>query len=139
MKNILLGLFLISTISASAQKKKDSKVIVSISDTTDIFNKVVRTLYENGYSVTIKDEIGRFIETDWLQLKKTAGKVKTRLLFTDSTITFSSKYRFAFKSEFGEMEADISNAGSKGSDMRIYWDELVRVAKIFGDKLTYSK
>lgn len=136
---ILTNLFLICALVSSAQKTKDTKVTVAVSDTANLFAKVTRSLYEQGYTITLKDEQAKFIDTDWRQLKKTAGKVKTRILFIDNTIQFSSKYKLAFESAFGEMEMDISNNGSKGSDVKIYWEELVRLAKLFGGNVSYSK
>jgi hypothetical protein len=136
--SIVTGLLLILAYPAFSQGKKDKKVIATITDTSNIFNMVVRSLYESGYSLSQKDEQLGFIETDWRQLDKTAGKVKTTVLFEKDSLIFSSKYKLAFKSEFGEMEADISYGGAKGSDMRIYWEELVRLAKQFGT-VTFSK
>ena len=56
-------LLLFSTSICFAQSKHDSKIIVTPDDTTNLFNRVVLSLYERGYTLETKDEQLKFIAT----------------------------------------------------------------------------
>src|SRR5688500_9251377 len=146
MKYIFLFL-LIPTLSFS-QKKNDSKIIVSISDTS-LFNKVCLLLYEKGYTLKEKDKELGFIATNDKSIKGTT--LRMRFLLKDSSVTITGDVYNDFAAALvkGTLAANMSkdeayytpiiNAGMKKSGLRDAWEEMLSVAKQIGDQITYSK
>lgn len=140
MKYILAILFLIPAL-AFGQKNKERKIIVVVSDTANLFNRVVQAFYEREYTVDNKDQQGGFISTKEKAIK--AGfstDVKLRALVKDSVITFTGEYRVNVNIMGQDPNFDpIYNWGMKGSAAKLSWQEMESIAKKFGNQITYSK
>jgi hypothetical protein len=141
IKMILFGLFLICTCTALAQKNKEKKIIVTVKDTAGLFNRVVHAFYEKEYTLDNKDNEAGFISTKEKTIQ--AGfptEVKLRALIKDSVIIFSGEYKVNL-AVMGQPPTfdQIANWGMKGSAVRLSWEEMLFIAKQFGDKITYSK
>lgn len=140
MKQILLCLFLICTLSSFGQKNKDRKIIVAVSDTTNLFNRVAQAFYEKEYTLDNKDQQAGFISTKEKAIK--AGfstDVKLRVQIKDSILTFTGEMRVNL-SMMGQPPSfdPIYNWGMKNTPARLSWQEMELIAKQFGT-VTYSK
>lgn len=143
MKTLLFAsLFLICT-SANAQTKKDSKIIVTVADTANLFNTVVSKLFEKGFTILQKDESLGLIATGEKSIKS-AASIKLKAIVKDSTITLFGEVANDVTVEIwgAKLErtfAQIYFGGMKGSDMRNGWNEMDSIAHEFGNKISYSK
>lgn len=140
MKLFFVALFLIPVLCLS-QQKKDTKVMASISDTTNQLNKVAMYFLENGYTINQKDADLKFVSTN----EKTVGSmsIKINALIKDSVIVFTGEVANNVTMSFGGVKVErtfypISFAGMKGSDLRKAWEILVSIGKQFGS-VSYSK
>jgi hypothetical protein len=134
----LMCLFLICSLTSFCQEKKDSKIIVTLVDTSGLFEKVAKVLLENDYDLETKDRESGFITTKDKDLKKYAFKNKIRVQIKDSCLILTAKERAAFKSIMGDTYMDVSFIGAKNSPMREAWNDMDSIAKQLGT-VTYSK
>jgi hypothetical protein len=141
MKSLFIGLFLIHTL-CFCQQKKDSKVIVSVTDTSGIFNRVALYLVNRGYSLDRKDKEIGYISTQSKKPTKWRPEMKVLVIISGSqlTITGSADVR-------GRLSIDgLGSSGifdqivftGKNTTMRDCWDELVEIGKQFGS-ITFSR
>jgi hypothetical protein len=149
MKSTLLfSVFLICTMVSLGQQKKDTKITVTANDSS-LFNKAVLLLYQRGYTLKEKDKELGFIATNDKSIKGTI--VRLKVFVKDSSLTLtgdvynslaSALMRGSAVSNISKDESyyvPIQNMGMKGSGMRDAWNELVSVAKQFGDQISYGK
>lgn len=145
MKQFLFCLFLVCTLAASSQQKKDSKIIVSVSDTSGILNKIIKQLYQDGFAIDQKDEANGFILTKEKTLKSDAStSVVFKFLISDKNITVTGDAASNVTISLYGAKAErtfigIYFGGMKRSSLRNAWNEMDNLAKQFGDKITYSK
>jgi hypothetical protein len=136
MKAILLSLVLIPTLCFS-QQKKDSKIIVTASDSVNLVNRLSLALYEKGYSLEQKDEGLGFISTSEKQMEKFALKMKLKVLIKGSVITITGEAGTVMDGI--PISTAITFNGSKRSPMMDGWKEMESIAKQFGNNVSYSK
>lgn len=131
-----------------SQAKNDSKIIVSKSDTA-MFNKLCLLLYEQGFTLKQKDKEIGFVATD----PKTYNGATYRLKFLvkDSTVNITGDVYNDFAAALirGRTAANISkdesyytpikNMGMKGSTIKDAWNQMVKIAKLISEDLTYAK
>lgn len=127
-----------------AQQKKDSKIIVTPSDTSNLINRVALWLYDNGYSIDQKDESVKFIQSSEKTMKRWGVSQKLRVLVKDSTMVITGSYSFNTSVTVAGVTMEntfdpVLFMGRKGSIMMDAWDEMVRLAKDFGSVIAYSK
>lgn len=137
---ILLAAVLYTTLSYSQQpKKKDAKIIVTPTDTTNLFNRITIALFEQGYNPDIKDEKAGIVISKEKDFR--TYSVRIRAIVTSTTITFSGQGRFysLVRGDKDDDFEDIYYAGAKGSDLRNAWEEIDKIAKRFGNNINYSK
>lgn len=145
MKPILFCLFLICTFAASSQEKKDTKIIVSLEDTTDVLNKITKRLYQQDYVVDKKDTENGYISTKEKALKKDASTSVFLKFFVDGNrLIISGEVASNVTLSLGGAKAErtfvpIGFYGMKGSSMKNAWNEMESIAKQFGNKITFSK
>lgn len=133
MKYLLLSLFLIPTLSYS-QAKRDTKVIVTVSDTSNLFNRVVMSLYERGYTLEQKDEKLNFIATGEKPMPKLGASMKLRVMIKDSIMVVTGLHALDIKIMGLERTFDPNEyRGMKGSVWMTAWDEMVSFARQFGE------
>lgn len=138
MKTICTILLVIIVTFSYSQEKKDSKIIVTLADTSSIFERVVKSLYEKGYDLESKDKQLNFISTKEKPLNKYAFDLKTRIIFKENTMVITGKIAASFESMFGKTPVDVEFVGAKSSPVREAWNEMVDFGKQFG-AVTYSK
>jgi|SRR5688572_17897071 len=141
MKRVFIAITLLLTCNillAQNPKKKDTKIIVTPVDTTDLLTKVTLALFKQGYQPDYKDEKAGIIITKVKEFN--TYNVKINILVVSSTITITGQANF-FNFITGKKDTtfeDIRYSGMKGSDMMLSWNELDKLAKSFGP-VRYSK
>lgn len=136
---IIIGLFLIPALSFS-QSKNDSKVIVAVTDTTNLLNRIAAVLYDKGYTMEEKDASVGFLLTKEKFERKVVGSRKIKALIKGNIVEFSGLCRVelsANEREKGRFEP-VLYRGMKGSLYMVAWSEMDEIAKQFG-AVTYSK
>jgi hypothetical protein len=144
MRQALLILLLLPAVTF-AQNKKDTKIIVTVADTANLFNRIAKMFYQRGYSLTQKDEVNGFLATDGKEVQY-LGLSRYRALIQDSTVTLTGEIAFNSYSNKVISGTDVNNeyspvsfSGMKGSLIRKSWDEMQEIAKLIGEKITYAK
>lgn len=124
--------------------RKSSKIIVMARDSANtLLDRIAGVLYDKGYTVENKDEKVKFITTKDLPSKKWSTIYKIKARINDTAIVFSGQIAFNKDTDiFGMKEAvktywDIESG--KGGSMREAWKEMDTIARMFGDKIVYSK
>lgn len=152
MNRLYLSCLLLIATGANAQitakeqpPKKASKIIVLTKDTSNIlFDKIVVTLFDQGFQIETKDEKLKIISTKERPMKKGNFLTKIQARINDTAIVFTSTMALGFQMEIlgTKMEQTfdpVTYSGMKGSYMRVAWNELEEIARQFGDKIVYSK
>lgn len=133
------------TTSKDQPPKKASKIIVLVKDTSNIlFDKIVVTLFDQGFPIETKDERLKIVSTKERPMKKGNFLTKIQVRINDTAIVFTSTMALGFEMEIlgSKMEQTydpVTYSGLKGSYMRVAWNELDAIARMFGDKIIYSK
>jgi hypothetical protein len=131
---LLIYLLLIPCLSF-AQSKGDTKVIVTVTDTANLFNRVAMVLYEKGYSLAQKDESLHFMATNEKATKY--ANVKINVLVKGNEVTL-----------YGDMDATftiivdyepIVFRGVNGSLYKRVFAELQSIAEKIGGEIRYGK
>lgn len=143
MKIIFILALSVCALLAHAQKppKKSSKIVVS-ADTAGVFNKIVLSLYDLGYTIESRDDVNKFV----LSGEKEFGSysIKMKALVKDSSIVFSgfmasnvsiSIYGAKTERAFGS----VYFGGMKGSPLRDAWEKLENFALSFGATISYGQ
>lgn len=131
----LLAICLLLSIGCYSQSKGDSKIIVNVTDTANLFTRVVKSLYERGYTMEAK-EMG-FIVTNDKDLKKYPFKIKVSISVNGS-MTITGKIKPAYKTEFENSYFDVSFKGEKNNPFKEAFAEMAEIGKLFGS-ISYSK
>lgn len=154
MKSILLSLAILIFYNAKSQTalvtksqppRKSSKIIVLVTDSTNnLFDKVILTLFDKGFTIDNKDERLKIISTKERPMKKGNFLTKIQARINDTAIVFTSTMALGFQMKIlgttMEQTYDpVTYSGLKGSYMRIAWNELEEIARLFGDNIVYSK
>jgi hypothetical protein len=137
MKPFLLCLFLIPVLSFA--QKHDTKIIVAVTDTSNIIKRVADVLNERGYTIDQQSE--KFVSTKEKGLQKASAptEIKLRAFFKEGTLTFTGEFKVNLNL-FGEPPSfsQIENRGAKNSLFKISWTEMEDIAKQFGS-VSYSR
>lgn len=142
----LSSLILLISIKSEAQKgvdtkpneppKKASKIIVLVKDSANsLLDRIAGVLYDKGYTIENKDEKVKFISTKEREGKKWATYYKVRARINDTAIVFTGQIALNKNSDYW----NVDYSGSKISALREAWNELDAIARVFGDKIVYSK
>jgi hypothetical protein len=141
-------LFILITVGVAGQEppKKANKIIVMTKDSTNnLINKIALTLFDHGFSIEQKDEQIKIITTKARPSRTYGTMSMIRVKVVDTAIIFTSMISLnSDRDIFGTKESvksfyDVDYRGSKKSPMREAWNELNEIAKLFGDKIVYSK
>jgi hypothetical protein len=144
MKYILSFSFLLWALTSFSQEKKDSKIIVTVSDTTNLFNRLALAFYEKGYSLENKDQQLKVIFTNEKHIDKSARSMKIMALIKDSNIVFSGVQALDIEQKILGTKLErvfepVLYRRDKGSDFYVCWQEIESIAKQFGTNITFSK
>lgn len=144
MRFSMIALLIFFSINCYCQEKKDSKIIVSVNDTNNLFNKIALAFIDKGYSFENKDPQLGFIATAEKSIPKTAGSMKVRAVIKDSTVTFTGL--FASDVEMKILGTKLERTfdpvtfwGANNGSYKICWREIESIAKQFGNRIAYSK
>lgn len=153
MIKLYLSCVVFISLSARAQNtannlppKKATKIIALVRDTTNtLLDKLIMTLFDRGYTIESKDEKLKILSTKEKSSKKYATLIKIRASVNDTAIVFTGLIALGFDIElFGVRDhqpsySEISYYGAKKSPLRDAWNELDAIARMFGDRIVYSK
>jgi len=138
MKHIaLLSLVLICSV-CKAQKKLDNTIVV---DTVRTIKEIKQILFNNGYTVEGSDT--SFFVTTPKQMK-TASVLRLMFARTDTTIIIKGQYKIQvemvlfntpIKNDFEPVEYRLSKQNLNYE----YFMEMIKIAKLLGNKITYLK
>lgn len=124
------------TLVTNSPPRKSTKIIVLIKDTTNtLLDRISGVLYDRGYTIDNKDEKVKFISTKEREQKKWGMYYIVKVRVNDTAIVFSGQIAL----NKGGHYFDVDYTGTKISSMREAWNELYATAKMFGDKIIYSK
>lgn len=125
--------------------KKASKIIVLAKDSANtLFDKLILVLFDKGFTVDNKDEKLKIVSTKERPSKKLNILTKIQARINDTAIVFTSTMALGFDMElFGTKMTQtydpVTYSGMKGSAIRVAWNELEAIARLFGDNIFYSK
>jgi hypothetical protein len=144
MKRLLLILLLPVSTIAQQPPKKSTKIIVVMKDSANLLlDRIAGVLYDKGFTIETKDDKVKFLSTKDLPSKKwmTIYKIKARI--NDTAIVFTGQIAFNKDTDILGMKESVKTywdiESSKGGSMREAWNELDAIARVFGDKIVYSK
>jgi len=137
MKSLLLILFL-SPFYISAQKIEDSKIIVTLEDSIDIYKKVKISLVNTDFIV--KDNYNYDTLTTYSREFTTmSGNCVAIAVIKGKTVTITGYYSlkkidwFGYTQSSNNFQQVIYFKGSKS------WDLLLKVAEGIGGQIAFSK
>jgi hypothetical protein len=149
MKIITIFLFPIIPFVTKSQvqntpPKKASKIIVLVKDSAStLLDRIAGVLYDKGFTIDQKDEKVKFISTKYLPSKKwmTIYKIKARI--NDTAVVFTGQIAFNKDTDILGMKETVKTYWDieygKGGSMREAWNAMDAIARMFGDKIVYSK
>lgn len=137
MKRFVFLLFLFPLL-VKAQKNEDTKIIVTLNNSTDIYKKVKIALVDLDFIV--KDNYNADTLTTYpREFSNLPGQCRLTAIIKGNTVTLSGIYGLTKIDDFGytrsakKYQNIIYYKGSKG------WDLLITVAERIGGQLTYGK
>jgi len=137
MKLIFI-LTLLCPILVNAQKNEDSKIIVTLNDSIDIYKKVKIALVDLDFIV--KDNYNADTLTTYSrEFSNIPGACRLTAIIRGTTVTLTGIYGLTKIDDFGytrsakENQRIIYYKGSKG------WELLKTVAERLGGQMTFSK
>ena len=139
MKTFIVStIFLILTVRGISQTKGDSKIIVTVSDTANLYERVRLRLIKADF--IIKETGNRdTILTYPRELKTVSGYAVFKAVLNNNQVTFGGSYSLKKLDYFGYQKS------SKDSKPIIYykgsrtWRFLHNVAESFGGELSFQK
>ena len=144
MKTILLSFTILLIQNVTAQQtlvtksppRKSTKIIVLIKDSANaLLDRIAGVLYDKGYTIDNKDEKVKFISTKEREQKKWGMYYIVKARVNDTAVVFSGHIAL----NKGGHYFDVDYTGTKISSMREAWNELSEIARMFGDKIIFSK
>jgi hypothetical protein len=138
-------LITVNCLGQNTPPKKSSKIIVLTKDSlSTLFDKLVVTLFDKGFTIDNKDERLKIISTKERPMPKGNMLTKIQARINDTAIVFTSTMALGFEMKILDTKMEqtydpVTYSGLKGSYMRVAWNELEEIARQFGDKIIYSK
>jgi len=141
MKYTYLLLLLIS-FNASAQTKGDKKIIVSVSDTANLFSRLALSFLEKGYTLENKDQQLGFLSTKEKSLEKLGASTRMKALIKENSIIFSGDVASDVEMKIWDIKMERTflplEYRNNKSAFGYGWKRMEEIAKEFGT-LSYSK
>ena len=138
-KYLTAAALLIFSFITKAQKIGDSKILVKVSDTSDLYHRVKLAIIKNGYIV--QDDENKTILTSNVIVKKHLGYTRVKAQINGDTVIVKGFYALKNQNLF-----DIEIGPGKYNKMMYYnernfgWYILYGIATdIDADNLSYSK
>ncbi len=139
MKKIISTVFaLIIFVNSYSQKKEDSKIIVSVTDTAELYKRVKIALVNTDFIV--KDNYNKDTLTTYpMEMKTIPGYALVKAIINGSTVTLSGVYGLMKINDWGytvtpkNYQRIIYYKGSKT------WKLIKQVADKLGGQITYGE
>lgn len=130
--------FLVLSFTAFSQSAKDQRLILTPTDTTNLFNRLVMVLYDRGYTLEQKDDNLKFVATTEHSIPKEVMTVKVRGIVKDGTVIlyglFGARTVSPQSRDFYPIEYRKGKIWSNA-----HFKELQAIAEAIGGEITYSK
>lgn len=143
MKKLILTAILLQIVTVSFCQKKDDDTIII--DTAISLNSLKMILFKNGYTVGNSDSMFFFTEPKQIN---GATMVKLDVVRIDTTIILKGRVKSlvemqlwgnTIKEDFMQIRWLKPNLMRKGSMLVDGWNEMEKIAKLFGSKRSYQK
>lgn len=135
MKNLLLLAFItfMSTFGyAQEVPDKANTIIVTLPDSNNVHDKVLKVLTNKGYTVNARGNKPKKITTEAKTLKnKSRMSLATELKGNEVVLTGNIVV-------VGQGDMRIEHKGKKGTAIMDAWEEMEKVAKSMGGKVSYE-
>lgn len=133
-----LILLLLSPIPCLCQEIGDKKISVTITDTTNIYNKVRGALGKNDYIIK-EDGNKDTVSTHAAEIKNIAGYLRLTAIIEGNSVTLSGVYSLTKMDDFG-----YTRNSKKYKPIVYYknsktWRQMAAVASALGGTFSYSK
>jgi hypothetical protein len=141
-KLFLFSLITLFSFALAAQKPKDSKVIVTISDTSNIVKRLTDSLKARGYEVAVSSD-KHIVTSDKMYDAKGMEYdfiMRIKVFFALDKVIFTGDYNLNVTSYGRKSPYEvIKREGGEGTITRNAWNELESVARIFGERIEYAQ
>jgi hypothetical protein len=138
MRIILLS-FLLASNSLFAQSYGETKILVKVKDTQNLFNRIVSYLYENGYTLETKDEAFHFISTNEKAIKPDVkDQMKARILIKEDILTITGEIYDYEEGSSKVFQPAYYQGKWPFNYHRQVWQQLEVIGKNFGDITNYE-
>jgi hypothetical protein len=138
MKNILLCLFLICALYSSGQEYLDKKIIVTVSDTANLYQRVRIAFGKNDFQLK-EDGDSTVVSTFARDLKKTPGYMIGRAVLSGNTVTISGRYGLLRIDDWGRTRETSSWKDLVYMKNSKIWPVLEKVASNLKGDIAYSQ
>jgi len=138
MRLLLVSLLLFYTIKSHGQNYLDKKIIVSVKDTNNIYQKVKIALGKHKFQ-TVEDGNDSVVTTFPRDLRTIPGYALAKVEIQKDSVTISGIYGFIRQNWLGYTRSPNSYKNimyMKGSKL---WPLLMNVAKELEGEITYAK
>ncbi|HMC87887.1 MAG TPA: hypothetical protein VKI61_20335 [Chitinophagaceae bacterium] len=133
---------LIANAPLLAQQKHDTKIVVTATDTVNLFKRVALYLLDQGYTIENKYDDLQSLTTgahEWTGLTAATYKIGVRV--NGSEITFTGQMRLEV-AILGTQPSSYDLIDYRPSKQHMYhkvWDWMETIAKHFGTEIKYEK
>lgn len=136
MKTLINISLALASITCSAQSYGDSKIVVTVSDSTDLFQKVKTSLVRNNF--VVKDLPAR--DTLATYIREYNNMFTAALAVIEgNTVTISGVYNLKKIDDFGYNRPDKYRKRIVYSKGMKTWQLLMKVSNGIGGEISYSK
>lgn len=124
--------------------KKASKIIVLKDTSANLLDKIALELFNRRFTIDTRDDKLKYLTTKERTNSNGMVLTKIRAIINDTAIIFSSE--MALANDFTIMGVTtkqtfdpVTYSGMKKSYMRIAWQEMEAIARVFGNRINYLK
>jgi hypothetical protein len=134
---ILLFLLLLP-FCVNAQEPEATTIIIKLTDTTKIYDKLLKLLQTEGYSIRSSDREQNVIQTNEKTVAAYMNPTISLMFSIDTCVTVTGR----LYSDVGLGRAKYELIMNKGMTNSVYkntWNEMERVAKLINGEISYKK
>lgn len=138
MKNIFTGLFLVCALSSLGQQYLDKKIVVTVKDTSGLYQKVRIAFGKNDFQVK-EDGDYLVVSTFARDIKKIPGYMIARAEISGNTVTITGRYGLLRIDDWGRTRVNSSWKDILYMKSSKVWPVLEKVADKLDGAKAYSK
>jgi len=138
MRTVITIVFLVCTLRSFSQEYLDKKIIIVVSDTTNIYQKVRQAFGRNNFQLKEDGNIS-VVTTFPRESKKIPGYVVSRAIINKDTVAITGIYGFIRLDYWGYTRTPNNYKDILYMNNSKLWPLLMNVAKEIGSTITYSK